>query len=305
MPRHDELENEDDRVRPRRRAWDDDRPPRRRDEGDRPSGGPAKKGNAGLVVALVVVAVLIICGGGGALVYWFVSSVKNEIAQAQIDFEAAIAEGDAAMAAENLTQIGQAIRAYEAAQGALPNNSYDDEGRPLLSWRVHLLPYLREADLYRKFHLNEPWDSANNRPLLDQMPPEFVLDDPETAIGMTHYRGFSHQGAIFERPFGKGPPPRITLVDGIPDGPANTVLVVEASQPVEWTRPDDLDWPARKDRPRLGGVNPKRPYFLAVTADGTVRRIRRDVTDDTLRLLIDRKDGKTIPPGWEYPVPGQ
>ena len=35
-------------------------------------------------------------------------------------------------------------------------------------------------------------------------------------------------------------------------------------------------------------------------ADGTVHNMRKDVPDDTLRKLIDRKDGSVIPAGWEY-----
>src|SRR4029077_1750271 len=161
---------------------------------DRPRQPPAKKGNAGLLIGLAVVAVLVVCGGGGALMFWFVSGVQKQVAQAQMEFNAAMAEVDAAMAAENLDQIGRAIRAYEAAHGALPHNSYDDQGRPLLSWRVHLLPFMQEADLYRQFRLNEPWDSEHNRPLLDQMPIGFAPGDPEAANGMTRYRGFAHRG---------------------------------------------------------------------------------------------------------------
>ena len=43
-------------------------------------------------------------------------------------------------------------------------------GKPLLSWRVHLLPFLEENELYEQFKLDEPWDSPHNIKLLDQMP---------------------------------------------------------------------------------------------------------------------------------------
>ena len=51
--------------------------------------------------------------------------------------------------------------------------SYDNKKKPLLSWRVHLLPYLDELALYKQFKLDEPWDSANNKPLIAKMPAVF------------------------------------------------------------------------------------------------------------------------------------
>ncbi len=36
------------------------------------------------------------------------------------------------------------------------------DNKPLLSWRVHLLPYLDEEELYKKFHLDEAWDSLHH-----------------------------------------------------------------------------------------------------------------------------------------------
>jgi Protein of unknown function (DUF1559) len=299
---------DDDNDRPRfgsRRHWDDDDLPRRRPRDDdesvqrRPS---PKKSTSGLVIGIVVAVFLLICGGGGALVYWAVTGVKKGIEQAQKNMQAAAAEAEVEESRNNLDEIFQAIIAYEAANRTLPHNSYDDQGRPLLSWRVHLLPFMREAELYNKFRLNEPWDSPNNRQLLDDMPEVFhVSTGPNPRGRQTYYRGFCHAGSIFEKPRDGKPAPRFSRAAGIPDGLTITIMVVEAGEPIEWTRPDDLDWPTGSPRPSLGGVNPKRTIFLALMADGTVKRIRRDVNDNTLRQLIDRRDGTPIPPGWEQP----
>src|SRR5581483_2163049 len=51
-----------------------------------------------------------------------------------------------------------------------PTTLYDKEGRPTLSWRVALLPYLGEEALYKEFKLDEPWDSLHNKKLLKKMP---------------------------------------------------------------------------------------------------------------------------------------
>jgi len=47
---------------------------------------------------------------------------------------------------------------YDACKHFPSPASHDRGGKPLLSWRVQLLPYLEENGLYRQFHLDEPWD---------------------------------------------------------------------------------------------------------------------------------------------------
>ena len=76
---------------------------------------------------------------------------------------------------DNLKQLANALINYaDANKGLLPATaSFDRQGRPLLSWRVHLLPFLGEGKLYKDFHLDEPWDSAHNRKLLTRMPPVY------------------------------------------------------------------------------------------------------------------------------------
>lgn len=61
-------------------------------------------------------------------------------------------------------RIGQAMQCWRLEHdGKLPPAfTTDSEGRPLHSWRVLLLPYLGEAELFAKIRLNEPWDSEWN-----------------------------------------------------------------------------------------------------------------------------------------------
>src|SRR5262249_3382628 len=73
----------------------------------------------------------------------------------------------------NLRQIGIAMNNCDAQSGQLPPGAiYSKDGKPLLSWRVALLPYLESGDptLYGRFHLDEPWDSPHNIKLLNEMP---------------------------------------------------------------------------------------------------------------------------------------
>ena len=64
----------------------------------------------------------------------------------------------------NLHRITLAMLIYERRHGTLPPAyTVDAAGNPLHSWRVLLLPYLGEDELYGKLRLDEPWDSEHNR----------------------------------------------------------------------------------------------------------------------------------------------
>ncbi|MCL4191413.1 MAG: DUF1559 domain-containing protein, partial [Thermoguttaceae bacterium] len=74
----------------------------------------------------------------------------------------------------NLKQIGLAMHNYYDSYRTLPAQAnYDPQGKPLLSWRVQLLPFLEQQALYAQFHQDEPWDSAHNKTLIDKMPPVY------------------------------------------------------------------------------------------------------------------------------------
>src|SRR6478735_7398561 len=93
-------------------------------------------------------------------------------------------------ASNNLKQIALAWHNYEAANGCLPNDVTDGKGKPILSWRVLILPYIEEEGLYKGFKLDEPWDSENNKKLIDAMPKLFAPVRGKTDPGMTFYQSF-------------------------------------------------------------------------------------------------------------------
>src|SRR6266567_906780 len=63
----------------------------------------------------------------------------------------------------NLIQIVLAIHNYESTFGNLPPAAVRDKsGKPLLSWRLAIAPYLEADDVYRKIHFDESWDSPHN-----------------------------------------------------------------------------------------------------------------------------------------------
>jgi serine/threonine protein kinase len=187
--------------------------------------------------------------------------------------------------ADNLKKLAEAALAYETRQGRLPPPAITSpDGKPLLSWRVAILPYLGEEALYREFRLDEPWDVPHNRELLGRMPAVFRYP-PTAPADATHYQVFVGPGSAFEGPAG------VRLAE-ITDGRATTILIVEAAEAVPWTKPADLPYAADKELPKLGSNT--RPFFLAAFGDGEVQLIRMSADVRMLRRAITRNDGQPL-----------
>jgi hypothetical protein len=171
------------------------------------------------------------------------------------------------------------------------------DGKPLLSWRVALLPYLGHGDLYKQFHLDEPWDSEHNKRLLPLMPR--VYAPPGGGVRgeySTHYRVFVGERTMY---LGKAGPYSYRSRyrwGNIPDGTSSTILAVEAAEAVPWTRPDELEYDRNQPLPGLGA--PGAYGFGAAMYDGSARVLRKDIDEQTLRWLIEPDDGNVVPSDW-------
>jgi hypothetical protein len=197
--------------------------------------------------------------------------------------------------ATNLRQLVEAMHAYHGEHGCFPPAAtYSRDGRPLLSWRVLLLPYLsngRYRRLYNEFQLDKPWDSPDNLIRMRYMPAVYapVGDDVKAALDTTYYQVFTGPTTPFPE---KG---RMTIV-GIRDGDANTVLITEAAEPVPWTQPRDIPYDPSKPLPKLGGQFSN--GFFAALANQTVRFLPRSLSETTLRAVITPAGRDTVGPDW-------
>ena len=191
-----------------------------------------------------------------------------------------------AQSSNNLKQIGLALHTYHDANRRFPAAySADKNGKPLLSWRVHILPFMESNSLYKEFHLDEPWDSEHNKKFIAQMPQE--LGSPFSAVageGKTTYLGVRGKHAFF---IGT---PGIRMGD-VQDGLSRTIMVVEVDDKhaVEWTKPDDWEYDENNPKEGLTGVMPT--VFNALFADGSVRSIPLSIGNEALKALFTR-DGE-------------
>ena len=184
----------------------------------------------------------------------------------------------------NLKQIGLALHNYNDTNGVLPTNQLSADKKPLLSWRVQILPYIEQDHLFRQFNLGEPWDSDHNKKLIEKMPKLFAPPRGKAEPGQTFYQAFTGKRGWLK--------PQALIPASFPDGTSNTLAIAEAGTAVIWTKPDDLVFDG-KDIPALGGMFDGK--FHAVRMDGSVARFRKNAPPDALKLLIDPADGMVLP----------
>lgn len=194
--------------------------------------------------------------------------------------------GAAAQQTNKLKMVALAMLQYESAHRVFPAAAVrGKDGKPLLSWRVTLLPMFEEAALFEQFHLDEPWDSPHNLALVGRMPT--IYQTPGGDKGKTSIMLFTGQGTAFSGE--KGP-----TMPEIRDGSSNTILAVEAGpdKAVIWTKPQDLPFDPANPRPALGQTPAN--GFQAVFFDGHVQRIGPTVDPATLKAMITPNGGEEV-----------
>jgi len=287
----------------------------------------------------------------------------------------------------NLKKLALAMHNYaDTHEGHLPlAATVGQNGKALLSWRVELLPYLGEGELYQQFKHDEPWDSPHNRKLLSKMPAVYAPPGVKTqrpystfyqvfvsarpseeaaapapgSAGMMAMMGGMRRGSGKMPPAGMGggapggagappgsgmppggsgstapgggkkggpmmmpgmpgmggaaggaapggapeggithpstPVPAFIKGEATPfpiwfvDGTSNTILIIEAGNPVPWTKPEDLHYADDEPLPELGGLFPN--IMHAAFADGSVHTLTKNYNKKQLRYAITVNDG--------------
>ena len=212
-----------------------------------------------------------------------------------------------------LKQYGLAMHNYHDTYGSFPPAFVlGPNGQKWHSWRVLLLPFFEQSELYAEYRFDEPWDGPNNRKLLAKMPEIFACPSqpcptrkavllsigvlacsgsgPAAEGGFTSYAAVLGQDCAF-----RGAVP--VSIKEITDGTSNTVLIGECTRmKIPWTKPDDIDTafysklgdPDGFGSPHEGGG----AHFLM--GDGSVRFLNAMLPQATVDALFTRNGGETV-----------
>ncbi|TWU46041.1 Serine/threonine-protein kinase PknB [Novipirellula aureliae] len=144
----------------------------------------------------------------------------------------------------SMKRIGIAFHNFHDAYRKFPGSQNVREGRrggsngdkdPYpFSWRVALLPFIEQQELFEQYRFDEPWDGEHNLTLLDQMPDVYrtPFASSDQRKGETNFLGIATDDG------GLG----ITghSVDEFTGGTSNAALILTSKKSVPWTKPEDL-----------------------------------------------------------------
>ncbi len=194
-----------------------------------------------------------------------------------------------AQSMNNLKQIGLAMHNYHDTHNQFPAPvMMGPDGKTPHSWRVAILPFIDQAELYNQYKFDEPWDSEHNKKLAEQIPPVYRHPMDKQDSKSASYFALVGANTLM------GDNKRGTRMADIVDGTSNTLLIVEAKRDIPWSKPEDIAYSEDRAKapPELGGWF--KQGFLTVMGDGAARMISKAVAKNTLQNLIERNDGQPI-----------
>jgi hypothetical protein len=202
--------------------------------------------------------------------------------------QAARQEAMRAASMGHLKQLGVAMHNYHDVHQRFPSAAIcDKNGKPLLSWRVAVLPYLEQQRLYEQFHLDEPWDSKHNKKLIAKMPAVFRHRSSKADKGQATLLAPRGPGTIFPDVSTK------TKLQDIKDGASNTIMLVDVTdeQAVPWTKPDD--WTFDPKHPTKG-LAMRDGQAMVLYSDGSVHILKAELPPATWAGLFTIAGGEVL-----------
>lgn len=134
----------------------------------------------------------------------------------------------------SLKRVARGLIAYQSVHGHFPPAVLTNpETKTTYSWRVAILPFLDQEELYKQYRKDQPWDSPENQKLLQQIPVEYQ-SFPAVGSTNTHCLALIEPGRLFQN----GAETRLTELEGA--GGLTRPMLLSAASRIPWTKPEDL-----------------------------------------------------------------
>ena len=170
-----------------------------------------------------------------------------------------------------------AILNYESVYRKLPfdEHAMGEDANSGLSWKVRVLPFMEQNNLYEKFDMNSDYNSAQNAPLAKLKVSVFELN---TGGEIRWVR----------------PKKIATKISQITDGTSNTIAFIQCKKisMEPWTKPVSMT--AEEAVQQLKGLK-EGESFIVGFYDGSVRNIDKSMSVEVFEMMLDPSDGKVIP----------
>lgn len=195
------------------------------------------------------------------------------------------------MCANNYKQVGIALIRFHDTNGGLPPASLPTPGASGVSWRVAILPYLEQNNLYEQFAINEPWNSATNLKAASIIPKVYECPSGSLASpGTTYHQALVGKNSAFSESRG-------TRFSAFLKGVSGTIFTAESKTSVAWASSSDLSFglDAASLLPKVGGY-PHAYGFHALFGDGSVRFLQATIGAAEFREMASRTGSETSSP---------
>ena len=190
---------------------------------------------------------------------------------------------------ESFAVLGNAL-AEVLEQGYVPPSIedhpewFDADGQSKLSWRVHLLPLLGEAELHARFKLDEDWDSEHNLELLEEIPEIFQSVEGSS---QSSFLGFGGGGMSMASG-------TLHKTDDLKDDADLTIMLMDVGDrlAVPWTQPIDLP---SLDVEKLAEIaDDTSGKIQVITVSGKKRTLRKRLSLEQLQAMLSIAGGEEV-----------
>jgi hypothetical protein len=177
-----------------------------------------------------------------------------------------------------------ALHNYESAYKHFPARTViSEDGTPLFSGRVSILPFIDQNSIAQNLRMDEPWDSEHNSQFTSIAIPAFGV----TADGLATVRFPVFPGSMWDGDepvtFGK-----------IADGSSNTILSIQVAEKDAISWADPTPWVISESNP-MRDVFGDQDEVVVGMADGSSLTLKKsEMTNKKLKAMLTRAGGEVF-----------